>query len=108
MMWRLNFLVFWACLVLRNSYMLYYICPMHTIFTVMVYATLGLGARLNKSHAGIGLKLVAATALVVILWEFKAVFYAVWSPFVWLVGYNDPRKPSDDLLHGEHPSDHKP
>ena len=44
---------------------------------------------------------VAVTALVVVLWEFKAVFYAVWSPFVWLVGYNDPRKPSDDLLHGE-------
>ena len=60
MMWRLNFLVFWACLVLRNSYMLYYICPMHTIFTVMVYATLGLGARLNKSHVGIGLKMVCA------------------------------------------------
>lgn len=46
---------------------------------------------------------VAVTALVVALWEFKAVFYAVWSPFVWLVGYNDPRKPSDDLLHGVPP-----
>jgi hypothetical protein len=34
MMWRLNFLVTFACIVLRNSYMLYYICPMHTIFTV--------------------------------------------------------------------------
>ena len=43
------------------------------------------------------------TALVVALWEFKSVFYAVWSPFVWLVGYNDPRKPSDDLLHGSPP-----
>jgi len=28
-------------------------------------------------------------------------FYAVWSPFTWLVGYVDPRKPSDDVLHGE-------
>lgn len=33
MMWRLNFLVVFACIVLRNDYMLYYICPMHTIFT---------------------------------------------------------------------------
>lgn len=85
MMWRLNFLVLFCCLVrragerdsrilqlpppplrhkwqnlrcvaslhinmalfavppslvqaLNNSYMLYYICPMHTLFTVMVYA----------------------------------------------------------------------
>lgn len=28
-------------------------------------------------------------------------FYAIWSPFTFLVGYNDPRKPTDDLLHGE-------
>lgn len=38
MMWRLNFLVIFCCLALNNSYMLYYICPMHTLFTVMVYA----------------------------------------------------------------------
>eukprot|EP00887_Chlorella_sp_A99_P001183 scaffold14.g1183.t1 len=38
MMWRLNFLVLFCCLALNNSYMLYYICPMHTLFTIMVYA----------------------------------------------------------------------
>ena len=102
MMWRLNFLVFWACLVLRNDYMLYYICPMHTLFTVFVYATLGIASRLNKSHAGIALKIGVVTALVVACWESKTIFYTIWTPFLWLVGYNDPRKPSDDLLHGAH------
>jgi hypothetical protein len=28
MMWRLNFLVLFVCLVMDNDYMLYYICPM--------------------------------------------------------------------------------
>lgn len=49
MMWRLNFLVIFCCVVLQNSYMLYYICPMHTIFTVFVYACLGIAPQLNKS-----------------------------------------------------------
>ena len=59
MMWRLNFLVVLVCIVLQNSYMLYYICPMHTLFTIMVYAALGLGHRYNKSNAGITCKSVS-------------------------------------------------
>lgn len=50
MMWRLNFMVFFCCVVLRNEYMLYYICPMHTLFTVMVYGALAVAPHLNKSH----------------------------------------------------------
>lgn len=37
MMWRLNFFVFFCCVALNNSYVLYYICPMHTLFTIMLY-----------------------------------------------------------------------
>ena len=48
MMWRLNFLVMVCCLALNNSYMLYYICPMHTLFTVMVY---GGGRESSGVHA---------------------------------------------------------
>ncbi len=40
---------------------------------------------------------------VFILWDIKPVFYAVWSPFTWLMGYSDPRKPTQDLLHGAAP-----
>jgi len=36
-----------------------------------------------------------------VCWDIKSVFYAIWSPLTFLMGYNDPRKPSDDLLHGE-------
>ena len=50
MMWRLNFLVTVTCIVLQNHYMLYYICPMHTLFTIFVYAALALGLQVQRAH----------------------------------------------------------
>lgn len=102
MLWRLNFLVFFACLVMKNSYMLYYICPMHTIFTVMVYVALGICPHVNTNHFWVAVKIVLCLGSVLILWDIKPVFYALWSPFAWLVGYVDPRKPSDDVLYEWH------
>jgi hypothetical protein len=103
MMWRLNFLVFFCCLVLDNSYMLYYICPMHTIFTVLVYGVLAVAPRLNKVDACVWAKVAASFALVFVFWDLQPVFYAVWRPFGSLVTYVDPRKPRDkqDPMHGE-------
>ena len=56
MMWRLNFLVTVTCIVLQNHYMLYYICPMHTLFTIFVYAALALGSKYNAHTSGILIK----------------------------------------------------
>mmetsp|Transcript_345 Transcript_345/g.993 ORF Transcript_345/g.993 Transcript_345/m.993 type:complete len:555 (+) Transcript_345:262-1926(+) len=99
MMWRLNFLVVFTCIVMRNDYMLYYICPMHTIFTIGVYASLGIGRGLNKHSYGIAIKIVGALLTILVFWDIRAVFFAVWKPFTWLVGYRDPRKPDLDVLH---------
>ena len=41
--------------------------------------------------------------MIYVCWDIKSVFYAIWSPFTFMMGYNDPRKPTDDLLHGELP-----
>ena len=103
MMWRLNFLVFFCCLVLNNSYMLYYICPMHTIFTVLVYGCLAAAPALNKVDAAVWAKIALSFAFVFVFWDLKPVFYAVWRPFGRLVTYVDPRKPRDkqDPMHGE-------
>jgi hypothetical protein len=48
--------------------MLYYICPMHTVFTVMVYAGLAAAPALNKSHAWLWAK-CAGGGLTDALWE---------------------------------------
>lgn len=92
MMWRLNFLVFFCCIVLNNSYMLYYICPMHTIFTILVYASLGLASHLNSSTLWIWVKFGLCFLVVFLTWDIKSIFYTLWGPLEWLVGYLDPRK----------------
>ena len=61
MMWRLNFLVTVTCIVLQNHYMLYYICPMHTLFTIFVYAALALGSKYNAHTSGILIKCAPQT-----------------------------------------------
>ncbi|PSC75701.1 CAS1 domain-containing 1 [Micractinium conductrix] len=99
MMWRLNFLVLFCCLALNNSYMLYYICPMHTLFTILVYAALAIGSRYNKSDLAIWLKIGACFLTVFILWDLKFIFYALWTPFMFLMGYSDPRRPASDHLY---------
>ena len=47
--------------------------------------------------------MVAAFAIVFVFWDMKPVFYALWSPFTFLMGYSDPRRPTDDKLAGTRP-----
>lgn len=101
MMWRLNLLAILCCMVLNNEYMLYYICPMHTLYTVMVYAALALWRSGNDSAWGIWTKMAACVGLVVGVWEFKFVFYTIWRPFLFFLGFTDPRRPNPDAMHGE-------
>jgi hypothetical protein len=94
MMWRLNFFVFFACAALRNDYVLYYICPMHTLFTLAIYGALGVGVAMNRTNAGVAVKVGLCAAAVLLVWDVPGVFNTLFAPFVWLVGYIDPKKPA--------------
>jgi hypothetical protein len=75
MLWRLNFLVLFLCLSQGTTYLLYYICPLHTYFFFMVYFTMAVGKHLNYTKYGLRLKLGIVALIIYLIWDVDSGFF---------------------------------
>ena len=88
MLFRLNFLVIFIIMTMRNEYMLYYICALHTLVFLLVY----LGMAFLRSHNNNGwfikAKLLGLFGVAYMLWDYGdgIVFKTIWQPLIWMVG----------------------
>ncbi|KAJ1463334.1 Cas1p 10 TM acyl transferase domain-containing protein [Pelagophyceae sp. CCMP2097] len=108
-LFRLNFFAIVVCVLLRNEYMLYYICPMHTLFTLFVYAALRCKAACQGNMTGAlqqwwvaPATIAASLAAVIVLYDVDVVFRFAfgWWPLRPLVSFHDPLHPEfTDALH---------
>jgi len=107
MFFRLNFLGFVVCIALNNEYMLYYICAMHTLFTVFVLVVMYITSHLNDSTWVIYVKLALTLVVTIVLYDGPSViFHAVFGtlPVVRpLFAFHDPLHPEfTDEMHEFH------
>lgn len=83
MLWRLNFLVVFLCLTQGTTYILYYICLLHTYFFLMVYATMRIAKKINYTKWGIRIKLMILALIIFFIWDVDTgIFQVLHSPFL--------------------------
>mmetsp|Transcript_4981 Transcript_4981/g.9501 ORF Transcript_4981/g.9501 Transcript_4981/m.9501 type:complete len:661 (-) Transcript_4981:124-2106(-) len=78
MMWRLNFLVFWLMMVHGNTFILYYINPLHTFYFLMVYVAMAIFSSCNHDKYPIRWKLLFLGILIFVIWDIQGIFHVVF------------------------------
>lgn len=69
MLWRLNFLVLFLCLTQGTTYILYYICLLHTYYFFMVYITMRIGYTKNHTKWWVRIKLAVLALIIFLVWD---------------------------------------
>jgi hypothetical protein len=82
MLWRLNFSVLLLVWTHNNTWILYYICPMHTFYFLMVYITMYAWNNLNYTKWEIRFKMFAVGVIIYIIWDINYGLFDVLFAFM--------------------------
>ena len=83
MLWRLNFLVTFLCLTQGTTYILYYICLLHTYFFLMVFVVMRVRNDMNYTKWGVRIKLACLALTIYVIWDIDSpIFRLLHLPFL--------------------------
>ncbi|CAE7686170.1 RWA2, partial [Symbiodinium microadriaticum] len=82
MLWRLNFSVILLMLIHNNTYILYYICPLHTFYFTMTYVVMYIWQSVNHSVWAIRVKLLIVGVVIYLVWDTSGTVFDTL--FFWL------------------------
>lgn len=82
MLWRLNFAVLLLMWTHGNTYILYYICPLHTFYFLMVYACMYVMQDQNHTKWGVRIKLMVLALLIFIIWDINGGIFDILFGFL--------------------------
>lgn len=89
MLIRLNWLVFFVCVVMDKDYMLYYVCPLHTFYFMTVYVTMAIYPEKNYEPFWMRVKFGLLFLFLFILFEIPGIFEIFWRPLHFILKYED-------------------
>jgi len=69
MLWRLNFLVLFLCLTQGTTFILYYICLLHTYYFFVVYLTMRVGHSQNHTKWWVRIKMAVLALMIFLIWD---------------------------------------
>ena len=78
-----------TCLVVRNEYMLYYICPMHTFWFLSAYCFMRLFNTWNDDPKKMAVKFAVYFVIVSLLFDVPDVGEVVFKPFGFILNYEN-------------------
>lgn len=82
MLWRLNFLVLFLCLTQGTTFILYYICLLHTYYFFMVYVVMRIGHEHNYTKWWVRTKLAVLGVVIYLVWDTNlGLFKLIHFPF---------------------------
>ena len=68
-LFRINFTVLLLCLMLGNRYILYNICPLHSYFFLLVFATMSIQKEINYTKYGLRIKILCLGLFAYVVWD---------------------------------------
>ena len=78
--WRLNFLVFWLCLIFNHSNIFYHLNALLTFYYFATFFVMRVWQNWNHNHWFLRTKVASLGCACYAIWEFKSVFPPIFKP----------------------------